>query len=440
MPPIPPQIVQIDCPACGTRYRANVYTIVDVTQQPELKQDLLAGRLNVGICPQCSYSLLLGAPLVYHDASKELFLAFFPQEIGMSAEDQERFLGDATRALMSTMLADTPRGYMLTPKRFISLMSLVDTILEADGIPREVMEQQRQRIDLIGQMLQVMHDEQQLAALVQQHREALNYEFFATIGAFIEASNQENRPEAAQQLGQLHEVLLRLTGIDASQLQPSESAEVKDLIEQLSNVSEEDLETMVAQRRAALDYSFFQSWTTRIEQLEQAGKHEEAQRMTERRARILETLERLDKEVQDLLESRDGLLREVLAAPDARAALEGLGDQLDEAFIAVVTLNLATLQQAGGQEQTVARLEAINQLAVEVLQERLPPEERFINALLLANSHEESVALMRQNAAMVTTDFVKKLNELADEQEKQGVKANAERLRQLARAAGPLLF
>ncbi len=46
-------ITQITCPNCGTPYSAEVHQIIDVGRQPELKQMLLSGQLNVAVCPSC---------------------------------------------------------------------------------------------------------------------------------------------------------------------------------------------------------------------------------------------------------------------------------------------------------------------------------------------------------------------------------------------------
>jgi methylmalonyl-CoA mutase N-terminal domain/subunit len=58
----------------------------------------------------------------------------------------------------------------------------------------------------------------------------------------------------------------------------------------------------------------------------------------------------------------------------------------------------------------------------------------------MAQSAEESSAMLRSNMAQVTPEFVKRLNEMADQQDKEGVKAAAERLRKLAREASTLLY
>jgi hypothetical protein len=88
----------------------------------------------------------------------------------------------------------------------------------------------------------------------------------------------------------------------------------------------------------------------------------------------------------------------------------------------------------------VALLERLAEEAVAIIQARLSPEERFINELLLAETPRDATALLRKNVGKITPDLVKRLNELAEQEEKRANKPTAERLRQLARESGAMLF
>ncbi len=441
MPPIPPQPVQLTCPACGSPVRAQIFTIIDVTAQPEMKQALLAGQLNLALCQKCGTATMIGAPMIYHDAAKQLCLVYFPQELNARPEEQEQFIGDATNMLLQNLPANTPRGYLLTPRRFMSLGSLVDAILEADGIPREALEQQRKRVDLISTLASALENEAQFTQMVDQHAAELDYEFFATLGAFIEASRQEGRNEAVQVLTALQEKLVDLTGFDGEMEDGVSDVDLKEAIERLQNVEDENLEEVVAELRPAIDYTFFAAWTDQIEALEKGSKAEKdrAKHLTDRRTHILEIVERLDKEAQAMFEAGADVLRKLLAASDPEAELRASASQIDEAFMLVLSANIAAAQRAG-QSDMVERLESLAVLAGQIIDESLTPEERFIGQLLMAETPQESTKLLRQNAAQVTTDFVKQLNELADEQAKRGAQDRSDRLRQLAREAGAMLF
>lgn len=254
MPPVAPQPVQITCPSCGTPFRTGIYTLVDVTQQPELKGALLGGQLNVAVCPNCRTASMLGAPLVYHDAAKQLCLVYFPQELNSRPEEQERFVGEATTFLMRSLPADAPRAHLLAPRRFLTMPSLLDAVLEADGISRESLDRQRAHIELISELAGLVGDEAGFTAMVEQRRADLTPELFATLAAFIEATPPE-QGDAREMLLQLQGRLMDVFGDD--QDAPDE-AELAEAIERLSAVADDELELAVAELRAVIDYGFFQ--------------------------------------------------------------------------------------------------------------------------------------------------------------------------------------
>ncbi len=439
----PPQVVQLSCPNCRTPIRAQVFTFVDVGQQPELKNYLLAGQLNMAVCPNCGTPAMIAAPLIYHDPAKQLFLVHFPQQLNARPEEQERFIGDATSAAMRGLPPNAPRGYLLAPRRFLTLNSLIDAVLEGDGISREVIEAQRKRVDLLGQLAEAYEQsEEQLAKLVEQQKDELNYEFFATLTAFIEASAQGGREDSAKMLHELREKLLELTGFqfdaEGDGLEDDDLM-LDEVIGRLDSATDDELEQTIAEVRPALDYDFFESWTRRIDAAEQAGDTATAERLTDRRTLILETVERMDKQAQELFEAGAEVLQAVLAAPDPAEALRANHEEIDEAFLLVLDVNIGAAERAGNAE-AVKRLTEIRDLAITIAQESLSPEERFINELLQAETPQAATKLLRKNPALINTDFVKQLNELAEQFDKDGRKPLSERLRQLGREAGAMLF
>jgi hypothetical protein len=441
-----PQAIQLACPNCRTPMRAQIFSLVDVGRQPELKNYLLAGQLNMAVCPNCGAPVMIAAPLIYHDPSKQLFLVHFPQQLNTRPEEQERFVGDATSLIMRDLPADAPKGYLLAPKRFLTLNSLVDAILEADGISREVIEAQRARVELISRMAEAFEQgEQQLAAAVAQHKGALDYDFFATLTAFAQASAQGGRDESATLLLDLREKLIALTGFDAASLDMAEGEadepdlDLGELIERLAEAPEDQIEQIIGEIRPALDYGFFEEWTRRIDAAEQAGDTAAAERLTARRALILETVERMDQQAQELFEAGAKILQQVFEAPDKAEALRANRERIDEAFLLVLQANMAAAERAGNAE-ALAQLQEIERLAMEIVQESLSPEDRFINELLGAEKPQDATKLLRQNPTMITTAFVKRLNELADQMEQDGRQPLGERLRQLGREAGAMLF
>lgn len=435
MPPVAPQPVQITCPSCGTPFRTGIYTLVDVSQQPELKGALLGGQLNVAVCPNCRTASMLGAPLVYHDAAKQLCLVYFPQELNSRPDEQERFVGEATTFLMRALPADAPRAHLLAPRRFLTMPSLLDAVLEADGISRETLDRQRAHIELISELTGLVADEAGFSALAEQRRAELTPELFATLGAFIEATPPE-QGDAREMLLQLQGRLMDLFGDD--QDAPDE-AELAEAVERLSAVTDDELELAVAELRAVIDYGFFQRWTAQIEAAQAASQPEQVAALTARRTRILEIVEDLDQQAQAMFETGSLLLEELLGAEDPLAALHERTERVDEAFMMVLSANAAAAQRAG-REEMLALFDQLGEAAITIIQDRMTPEERFINDLLMVETPQQATRLLRTNVARITPELVKRLNELADQEQQRANKPTAERLRQLARECGAMLF
>jgi hypothetical protein len=432
-------VVQLACPNCRTPLRAQIFTLVDVGQQPELKNYLLSGQLNMVACPNCGNVSMLAAPLIYHDPSKQLFFVHFPQQLNASTQDQEKFVGDATSLIMRSLPENMPKGYLLAPRRFLSLNSLIEAVLEADGITKEMIEAQQRRVDLIGQLAEAYEQgEEQLAQLVEQRRADIDYEFMATLTAFAEASVRSQQDESTQILIGLRDKLVELVGFDD---EPGDEQDVSldDALDRLTSVPDEELELAVGELRPLIDYSFFEELTSRIDAATQAGDAETAQRLTSRRQQIVEMVERLDAQAKELFEAGANLLNAVLATDDPDAVLRERHEEIGEAFMLVLEANQVAAERAGRADM-VERLADIRDRALVIAQESLPPEEKLINQLLQAETPQESSQLLRQNMGMVNTAFVKRINEMADQFEKDGRQALGARLRQIGREAGAMLF
>lgn len=436
---LPPQPVTLTCPNCRSTYQTPVFQLIDVGQAPELKQALLSGRVNVAICPNCGSGGMLATPMVYHDPAKQFFFSLFPPEIQATPQEQEQFLGTLTQLIMRTLPADAPKGYLLTPRRFISLTSMLDAILEGEGIPREALEAQRKRSQLLGQLVQAVEDEAELRRLVEANKDAIDYEFFLTIGAYIEASEQEQDAESQRIFTTLRDRLMEISGFDAQAEGLPEEPDVEQAVAALAEADEARLPELIAEYRPAIDYEFYETLAERIDAAHRAGDSAGAERLDARRTLIRETVERMDREAQAMFEGAAQALQAAIESDDPRAVLREHQDQLGEAFLLMLDANLQQAQRSGN--TTLAeRLQAIGQMASEVVQESLTPEERLIGQLLGAEKPQDATKLLRQNAAMINSDFVKRLNEMSSEMEQSGRKETSDRLRQLAREAASMLF
>jgi len=61
----------LTCPSCGQDFSAEVWMLIDSVERPDLADALREGPLNIVACPHCDYSGPAGAPLLFHDPSKQ---------------------------------------------------------------------------------------------------------------------------------------------------------------------------------------------------------------------------------------------------------------------------------------------------------------------------------------------------------------------------------
>ncbi|ACL24720.1 CpXC domain-containing protein [Chloroflexus aggregans] len=435
MPSAPPQPVQLACPSCGTRFRSLVYTLVDGGEQPELKAALLTGQLNVAVCPACGMASMLSAPLIYHDAGKQLFLVYVPQELNSQPQEIDRFIGDASAFLLRSVPNEAPRGYLLAPRRFLTLQSLIEAIYEADGVSAEDLRRQNRYVEILTDLVNVVDDDQRFTEKAQSYTKELTPEFFATLDAFINATNKAQ----AQMRSLLIRVREKLQAYTARAAALAAAQELNAAIERLRTVSDDELPAAVKELRPLIDYGFFELWTEQIEAAEAAGDTVTAQMLTARRSRILELVEAIDREAQELFERGSALIDAVLSTSDPVAALRERAAEVDEGLLTVISASIAAARHAGSPE-LVDQLEQLAATAQEIIESRLSPEDRFINELLAQETTLDATRLLRKNMTKITPELARRLNERAAEEEKRADQAAAERLRQLAREASALLF
>lgn len=69
----------VKCPKCGEICEMTIWQSITVSDSPDLKDDLLKGKINILKCASCGQTALFPSPLLYNDSSKKLLISFAPQ-------------------------------------------------------------------------------------------------------------------------------------------------------------------------------------------------------------------------------------------------------------------------------------------------------------------------------------------------------------------------
>ncbi len=444
-----PQQTMIACSNCGQQIPATVLSVIDLESFPQGKSLLLTGQLNMAQCPNCGATNLVNTPLIYHDPSKELLVAYVPLELSMQQNEQERVIGELLQQLPKRDF----KGYMFNPKRTMSLEGLHNLILEADGVTPEMMKQQRERIRLAQRFFDA-HSEDELELLVKEHDDDIDLQFFQALSVLGQHIMQQGRQEEAETIAQLQTYIAANSTygqemIHQQQIQQQVVQEVSQRVQALGNnadqqdflqlvfeFADEDnhIQALVGLVRPVFDYAFFQMLTAAI------GKAPSEQRppLEALRDRILELTSAIDEQQMMMTQNATAFLNAVVQSNDPEAMLKSNEPMLGEVFMGVLSTNIKSASDRAD-IQTSARLKQIYDLAVNIIQERLGPELQFINLLLNAEDDHAAQVVLHEFADEYGHDILDILDEAEMLFTAQGNDALANRLKTLTQWANALL-
>lgn len=401
----------VTCPRCGNRFEANVNSLIDPQVEPQSKIDLLGGRLNAVQCANCGTVSNVMAPLVYHDAAKELLITFVPFELNLPKERQEKFIGDMMRDITNRLPQEGRKGYLFRPRQALTMQGLIDQVLEADGVTPEMMEAQRTKMRLAESLVQ--SSEEDLPDIVRQNDALIDTQFFQILTLMAQRALQEGRPDIAQQIINTQGLVVELstTGqalIAQNARQEQTVQEVAAAIQAMGqNATRADflklavgyagdpeyLQALVGLVRPAFDDQFVQELNAYIGQ----APAEERAALEEMRELIAQYTAAIDQQTQMALQQAAQLLQALMQEPNPEEIIRQNVDMFDDTFMAVLTANI---QEAERQRdvQASSRLKQLYNQVVTVLRENMQPELRFLNDVLGAPSEDAAKALIAENA------------------------------------------
>lgn len=411
------QTIATTCPQCGMQHTAPATPIIDVSQNPALKQTFLQGQLNVGQCPQCGAVYPLNTTMLYHDAEKELALVFSPPSMGVSHDDEQRKIGRLTTQLMNDLPPEQRKGYLFNPQMFIKIDTMIKTILAADGITEEVIEAQNQRFSLLEKLMKVQ-SEAEINQLVVENKAMLDFQFFEILTSLALQALQSGDEASGQNLLGFRQMLSQqvengetfVTEIDEKiglrTLNP------ENLFENLRATEDDDeFAALVSSGKGLLNYEFFQNLTEKIEAAVKENDTVEAETLKTLRTRIMETASKLEANAKAMMDGANSLLETLLKSSDPQAYIKENLDKFDEAFLSVLVANIQHAE-ASKQSNAVQALSTLYQMVMNELQSNLPPEMQLLNQLVMAQTPANIKSTLEENKTLITPKFSEMIDAL----------------------------
>jgi hypothetical protein len=421
----------------------NLEQVFDAAQDPGAKQRFLSGRFNMINCPNCRYQGQLSTPLLYHDPDKELLLTFVPMELGLPQMEQEKVIGKLLNDVINRLPQEKRKGYLLSPKPAFTLQGMLERVLEAEGITKEMLDAQRNKVQLLQNLMTTPPE--QLPKLVEQHDAEIDATLFQLLSASAEATAAGGNQQGAERMMVLQDALLRHSSFGrqlrkrqetlqnvARELQALGDKLTPDkLLELVSGTQDEErLAAFVSLVRPAMDYAFFEALTRRIDR----AKEPEKARLAGVRDKLLELTAQVDQAAKARMAEATNLLNALMEAPDLNEAIAENLPRIDDTFLAVLDMNLEAAERAR-RADVVARLQRVQDAITAMMQEAAPPELRLINELLQMESDDAAAQALAQRNGEITQELIDTMNYVAESMRQNGQPAMAERLDKLRAAA-----
>ena len=423
---------QIACPRCRQMIAANVEQLFDVTQDPQSKQRLLGGVSNMARCPYCGYQGRLATPVVYHDNEKELLLTYFPPELNVPLNEQEKIIGPLIKKVMDSLRPEKRKAYLLNPVANLTYESMIKTILGKDGITPEMLKEQQDRVQLIERLLQATSPDVR-AEIIKQNLNLFDEQFFALFSRLAQSAAASGQESVARAMVELQKQLLEETDfgrqlketvgeMEAAQkaLQEVGQGLTREKLLELVLASPSDARARayVSLARAGMDYQFFQLLSDKLA----GASGEEKTKLEAIREKLLDFTNELDKQIEARYKQAQEFVESLLSQDDIVKAVR---DNLDAFTQDAVDIINQMLRQAS-EKSDYARMGKLQKM-VEVLREvSTPPEVAFVEQLLDAPDDAAVEQMLETNSALINDQFMQALIGLVGQVDQAAEQGNPE--------------
>jgi len=129
---------------------------------------------------------------------------------------------------------------------------------------------------------------------------------------------------------------------------------------------------------------------------------------------VQETRDKVDEASRAYVREKAGLIQAIGASKNPLEIARERAAEIDDAFFSVLQANAQDAERRGD-EQTLRGLEAISNIAMQVLTERQPPEVQLVNALLAANYPDETEKLLNEMKDIADDRMVEVMSQFADQ-------------------------
>ena len=103
------------CPHCLNEEEVTIWDIIDISQDPDLREEVLQKRIQNFVCSSCQQEWIVAEPFLYHDPQQKLLFYYCPQfaELLREGMPEDQNLPAQIRAALPVEWAQASSDYAL---------------------------------------------------------------------------------------------------------------------------------------------------------------------------------------------------------------------------------------------------------------------------------------------------------------------------------------
>ena len=418
---------QTSCPTCHQPVAVDIQQVFDLGKDPLAKQKILSNTSNFLQCPSCGYQGMLAVPIIYHDPDKELLLTFFPPNLNTSVNEQEKQIGPLINRILNDLPQEKRKAYLLQPQSMLTFQTMIEKILEADGITKEMLDDQQKRINLIDKLIKTSKEDR--LAIFEQEKEIIDINFFSILSRIIESAMEQGDEKSQKPLLDLQQQLFENTQVGQELFIQAKETETaiqslqeaskngltrEKLLEILESApSETQLSTTASLARSGLDYGFFQLLSEKIDSTQEEN---EKQKLTQLREKLLQITEEIDKKLQEQMANAKQLLERIISAEKIEEELEKNLNSVNDFFIQVLQIELSKARK----DANLDRIQKLERIMIVIEKASAPAEEvKLFENLLEFKDKDDLDRLISENSTKINQGFLDLMNNIVNQVQKQ---------------------
>ena len=429
--------IQTSCPNCSQPLAAEIFQVIDVNKENQLKELLLAGGLNFAQCQACGFQGQLPVPLVYHDKEKELLLTFSPPDPTKTMQEKEAALAPLLKQVIDNLEPKDRKGYLFQPQSMLTMNNLVKNVLLADGITEEMIQDQQEKMKLLDTLFN--QDGETLKKTIIENNEKIDREFFAIFAEIAQRIISSRDEQSIEKIRTVQDVLMAETDIGKEIL--AETQEIQAAKQSLEALGEnltrgsllelvikapnlERVKALVGLVRPAMDYEFLQTFTERIEAVTEKDRKE----MIEKRNLILKVTQEIDEQIKQKAAAAVETINQIIENESIEESLMQNIGLVDQFFVQALTEQI-NLAEEGKEDERKTKLIKLFQIIKELT---TPPELKKVEELVaISDNSNKFEAVLNEMDQELSEKVISYLTSVITNYEEQATQGEGENLEQL---------